>query len=752
MTIKLLTLVLALLLGHRLTASDYDHKPNQKPKLSIPFSNESIKIDGNLNDPLWNNAVKANNFTEFTPNDGNKPLVSTEVLVAYDMQNLYVAFICQDDPNLVRASLQDRDNIWSDDYVGILIDTYGNSNWAYYLFANPLGIQGDSRFSTTSGEDEGFDVIYTSEGQITNSGFQVEMAIPFSSLRFPDTDVQNWRINFWRNHPRESRFRYSWSSISRDDPCFLCQYGEMEGLKNIKPASSLEILPYAIGSQAGRIKDFNNANSGFKNNDIEGTAGFNLKWAATPSLTVEGTYNPDFSQVESDAGQIDVNNTFALFFPERRPFFQEGSDLFRTWTDIVYTRSINNPVVATKIIGRWDKSTLAYMSAYDEETPLILPFEERSRFVEVGNSLSNIIRFKQQFGENNFIGTTISDRRLDDGGVLNYSVDGLYRFGENYQIEFQAVGSQTNEPKDTLLTSGINDILFDNKSKSAAFDGESFAGNALYASFERNARYWNLDLDYRETSPSFRSGNGFITQNDNRRLLVWTGYTFYFEDHPIFNQIQPFVHSGRLWNFNGLVKDEWINPGIYFNLKGQTNAEIAYTINNENFSGKQFNSINRINFYIDSRFSEILSLGLYIRAGNYIDRGNLVKGHGIQTFESWATIKPLSNFIIQPSFVYAELIRNDNDKVSFAGGIWRVRFNYQFTREFSLRLVTEYNRFSDNFSLEPLFSYKINPFTIFYAGMTQNKQNYTDKNIYQVNDWTTTSRQFFMKFQYLFTL
>ena len=201
-----------------------------------------------------------------------------------------------------------------------------------------------------------------------------------------------------------------------------------------------------------------------------------------------------------------------------------------------------------------------------------------------------------------------------------------------------------------------------------------------------------------------------------------------------------------------MVKDEWIYPAVYLKLKGQINTEIAYFFNNEYFSRKHFDSINRFEMYFDSQFSEIASIGFRIRYGNYIDRENLVKGHGIQFFESWATIKPLSNFIIQPSFNYAELIRNDTDKYSFAGSIWRVRFNYQFTREFFLRFITEYNGFSKRIAVEPLLSYKINPFTIFYVGMSQRNQNYYDDSAFEAYNWKTTSRQYFMKFQYLFTL
>ncbi|MCB0281622.1 MAG: carbohydrate binding family 9 domain-containing protein [Calditrichaeota bacterium] len=726
-------------------------QPNELPAIEIPFTEKQIILDGELTETFWSDAARADNFCEFTPGDRTRPKVKTEAYIIYNQTTLYVAFKCYDDPVSVRASLVERDNIWQDDYAGVLIDTYGNSNWAYYLFSNPIGVQGDSRFSTTAGEDDGFDIIYYSEGKITDFGYQLEMAIPFSSLRFSDDVLQKWRINFWRNHPRESRFRYSWASISKDDPCFLCQFGKVENIRDIKPGSSLEILPYLITSQSGQQSN-EQETAPFKNGAVKGTAGGNVKWNVTPGITLEATINPDFSQIESDADQVDVNRTFALYFPERRPFFQEGSDLFNTWVNIVYTRSINNPLISTKLIGRWDNSTLAYIAAYDENTPLIIPFEEYSRVIrDAGKSFSNIVRFKQQFGNNNYIGLLMSDRRINDGGILNYGIDGLIRFMENYQFEFQFTGALTNEPNDTLISSGVNNLVFDNN-KTSDFDGENFSGDAIYFSVERDAKHWDWDLDFRETSPRFRTGNGFIGQNSKRQAEFWSAYTFYFENNPWFDRIQPLLRTGRVWNYDGLIKDEWIYPAIYMSMKGQLQTEIGFFWDNENYSDKQFNHINRFSMDIISDFSEMFSFGLSLMAGKFIDRKNLVRGHGLQEFELYATIKPLTNFFIEPSYTYAELIRDDTNKYAFSGAIFRLRFNYQFTRRLSSRIIVQHNNFVNQLSVEPLVSYKINPFTIFYAGITEDKQNYSDKPFTEVYNWTTVSRQYFLKFQYLFSL
>ncbi|MGD9487519.1 MAG: DUF5916 domain-containing protein [Calditrichaceae bacterium] len=723
-------------------------RPNIAPELSLTRLQGNIIIDGDLSDDGWSHAIRANNFSETEPGDQTKPPVKTEVLMTYDDTNLYVAFLCEDDPRKIRASLRDRDQIWSDDYIGLLIDTYGDASWAYFIFSNPLGVQGDTRYSSSAGEDDGFDLIFSSNGKITETGYQVEMAIPFTSLRFPDRDEQVWRVNFWRTHPRESRNTYSWAAIDRDNPCFLCQYGSLKNIKNVESGRSVELLPSLITNQTATLEDPSDPDSDFKNHDINGDASLGIKWTITPSLTVEGSYNPDFSQVESDADKIDINQPFALSFSEKRPFFLEGSDLFSTWVDVVYTRSINDPVAAGKVIGRWRRSTLAFLTAVDETTPLILPFEERSSFVPMERSVSNILRFKQTFLEDSYLGTIITDRRYDGGGSgTTIGIDGSLRLLDNYRLEVQAVTSRTAEPNDTSRTSELNGIRFDDGNYSASFDGEEYNGNAVYASFERDARHWNFDIDFRQTSPTFRADNGFVTSSNRRQASVWNGYTFYF-DNKYLNRINPSVSTGRVWNYDGIIKDEWINPSLSFRFKKQTFFSVAYLFNSERFKDKLFSDINRFEMEFDTDFSDPLHLGFWLQTGRMIANrfdDDPVKGRGTN-FEFWGTIKPAQRWIIEPAVRFSDMYRLDNDEKVFSGYIFRLRNNLQFTRELFLRLVFQYNDFNSRFSVEPLLSYKLNPFTIFYMGSSHNYRDYTEAG------WEQTSRQFFMKFQYLFSI
>lgn len=723
----------------------------KKPTMQIRRADGLITIDGELQDPGWQTASRTHDFSENFPDEMAKPPVAIEARVTYDDENFYLAFLVKDDPKAIRASLRDRDEIWQDDYVGILFDTYGDHSWAYYVFANPIGVQGDSRFSSSGGEDDSFDIVYKSEGKITENGYQVEMAIPFRSLRFPDREKQVWNATFWITHPRDSRRQYTWAAIDRDDPCFLCQYGTLTGIEGVKSGNSIELLPSVTSFQSGALNDLSNPNSGFKNEAVEGEISLGAKYAFSSNLTADVTFNPDFSQIEADAAQIDVNTTFALFFSERRPFFQEGSDLFDTYFNTVYTRSLNDPDVAAKMTGRFNRTSIAYIGGRDNNTPFLMPFEESSVTLNTRvNSFSNILRFRQTYGENSYFGALLTDRRLEGGGAGTlFSADGSWRFLKNYQFEWQFIGTRTEEPENSELTKDYEgeSFNFDNDKHTAAFDGESFSGHAYYMSLEKSSRTWSFDVDYWEYSPTFRADNGFITQNNFRRVNSWTGMTFYPKSK-IFDRISPNLFVRRVWNFDGVRKDEVIEPYISLSLKAQTSIFLGYTFSNERFAGIDFKGDNLAEFEINSNFSKMLRMGFFVAYGKSISRSDLVLGTGTR-FSAWSTIKPMQNFVLEPQIDFSRLDAPDGNEL-FNGYIFRTRMNYQFTRKLFLRLVFQYNDFSQSFDLDPLLTFKINPFTAFYIGSTLDYAELGgNSDLEKLRNWNLQSRQFFMKFQYL---
>ncbi len=266
--------------------------PVYHPELTIRRAAGPIKLDGVLDDEGWKGAAKADNFAEHNPGDQTQPAVNTEVLITYDDKNLYVAWICYDDPDEVRASFCERDRIFQDDYVILMIDPYGEATYAYEIASNPLGIPGDLLFSSAHGEDISFSMIFETMGKITEFGWVVEMEIPFRSLRFPSKEDQVWRVDFWRNRPREVRYQYSWAAYNRDIDCWPCNWGTIDGISGIDPGKGLELIPTVDGFQTGSV-DYK---CEIQNNDNEGEFGLWVKYDFTSKKYARVTINHEISQ------------------------------------------------------------------------------------------------------------------------------------------------------------------------------------------------------------------------------------------------------------------------------------------------------------------------------------------------------------------------------------------------------------------------------------------------------------------------
>jgi hypothetical protein len=609
-------------------------------------------------------------------------------------------------------------------------------------------VQGDLRWSRDT-EDERFDIVYYTKGRVTETGYQVEMAIPFSSIRFPNRQEQSWRATFWRTHPRDSRRQYTWAAITKGEPCWPCQWGTLEGIRDVRPGSRLDLLPGVVASRYGLRQDPTAADPdpSLDMEDIKAEAFLNARYAFTSSFLGEATLNPDFSQVESDAAQVSVNTTYALIYPERRPFFQEGRDLLETPIDAIYTRSINNPSVAARLTGRPSRWGAAYVGGRDEDSGYILPFQEGSVFVPAGPSYSNIARLQRTLLEDSYLGALFTDRRRDGGGSGTvYGGDGRLRFFKDYAFEFQALGSYTVEPDDSSLSTYIPDTTFADGRYTADFDGEEYGGSSAYVSLEKSGRYIEVNLDYWAYSPTFRTENGSVTRNDYRQGNGWTGY-FIRPGKGFFDLVLPNVDLGKVWNWDGAPKDEWLRPELYASFKGQTEAHVAYLWSNENFRNTRLPGIRRFQGYANSRFSNPLALGTYFETGKFVARrvDPPVLGDGVY-LEAWGTIKPLMQLVLEPSFIYQTLDYPDGANI-FDGYILRVRGQYQFTRELFFRLIVQYDKFEDVLSLEPLLSYKLNPFTVGYLGSTHSAWPPDGST-----DLQEQERQVFAKLQYLFQM
>lgn len=727
-----------------------DYKTAYRPELTISRAAGPIEIDGDLEDGGWHGTARAGNFAEHNPGDQTRPEVDTEVWITYDDENLYVAWLCYDDPEEVRAFYCERDDIFSGDYVILCLDTYGEATLAYEISSNPYGIPGDLLFSTSNGEDITYDMIFETAGRITDFGWVAEMAIPFESMRFPDQEEQIWRVDFWRNRPRESRFQYSWAAYDRDENCWPCQWGTIKGISGVKPGSGFELLPAVIGYQSGSIGD----NGDFVNKDIDGDIALGISYDISSELTAEATINPDFSQVESDVAQLDVNTTFALFYPERRPFFQEGSDLFDTYFNAVYTRSINDPAVAGKMTWRKGSNSMAYLSAYDEHSVIILPFEESSRFVENGKSVSNILRFRHDLGEASHLGLVATDRRFDAGGSGTLvGIDGQIRLSTSNTLQVQFLATHTEEVDNIALVpdSSFNATRFDGDTYTAGLDGETFWGHGLMAEFERSTGDYWMDVEYTELSPTFRADNGFEPSNNRRMASSNIGGIVRFDDSNILENINVNVDLTRKWNFDDVKKDEWVNASLEVIFRAaQTGIHSQYMASNELFRGIHFNGIWLVHTCLHTQPSGSLSLGGNIDYGHRIARHELVMGKE-KTYGVWADIRPIDRMLISASYNYISSDDLYGSERLFSQSVFRSTLSLQLSREFSLRVITQYNDRNNTWDIDPLLSYRINSLTVFYIGSTH---RYGDLTL--IDDgregWTLTDRQYFLKVQYLFQI
>ena len=750
--IILLSVLSVLLSAVTVPLSGEEFIPTYNPTLTVSSPESSFIIDGRLDDAGWINAARISKFHEHFPGDQVRPPVETEVLMTYDDYHLYIAFICHDEPHQVRNYFGVRDNPGGADNVIVMIDTYNDGAWAYEFGATPNGIQWDALWSREGGRDRSYDMIYYSNGMVTDSGWQVEMKIPFSSMSFPQTDQQTWRMDFLRNYPRQHHYQMSWAAYDRDNPCWPCQWGLVSGIKEVKPGKSIELLPAFFSYQSSRRAPYIDRESEWVEGDIIGEASLGLKYDISSNMTAEATINPDFSQIESGALQIDLNSPFAVFLPEHRPFFQEGSDLFSTWFDVVYTRSINDPLFAGKFIGRMNDLNIAFLSAYDESSPLLLPAEDFSTRIDGGESMSNILRVRQTFGLESHLGLLVTDRRYeDDGSGSLISLDGAWKLNKNYKIKIQAVASHTDEQDKNLLPDFYDNIYFDNGRYTLALDNESFWGHGFYTSLERMGRNIHFNIDYREKSPTLRTANGFENSNDSRLVDSRIKYVFYPESD-IVAQANLWAYVERGWNHDGERKDESAQAGGGITLPGQSSVNISYLVGRENFSGYIFDGIRRFNANLNTHFIDELDIGFRLSYGKSLWRVTPATPKMSDEISIYvnATIKPLDRLFVSPSYQYTRYSDPDSNRTLSEGYYTSTRIDLQLTREFSFRLITYYSDFAKTWEFDPLLTYQVNPFTLVYLGSSHKLRDF--EFFYGESKMQESTRQFFLKIQYLWQI
>ena len=720
------------------------------------FVVKAVKVDGNvtltgrLTDPLWKSAPRAELNYEIQPGDNTPAPQATTVMVLYNSQYLYFGFNCHDtSPSQIRAHVTDRDNIFQDDFAGVILDTYDDHQRAYEFFVNPYGIQADL-MRNGNNEDASWDAVWYSKAAMNDSGYTVEMAIPFKSLRFPTSKIQDWGLEMFRNLPRDSRVQISWVKLNLNDACLLCQTGTLEGLKGLQSTGSLEVLPYAMGLESGGIYNTDDPESHFSNGPVKGRVGGGLKYAPTPSMSLEGVVNPDFSQVESDAAQISVNTTFALFYPEKRPFFMDGNDILSTLIQAYYSRMINDPLGAGKVIQKSGPWSVAYLAAEDVNSPFIVAGEEGSvsdnsgdnTFATPFHSFSNILRARYNFGIQSFVGALGTTRNFTNAHNYVGGVDWNLFFSHNYTFDGQLLLSNTRELNDTSLVS--DPTYFGNTRFTKAFDGQEYDGTGFQVDFRRDARHYSFRLTYKDFSPTFQAEDGYVFSNDLRTADMEHSL-FFYPNTPLVDNWGVDVESGLHYDYQGVRKERWVVPTLILNLKSQTQLTASYfLVNDELFHSVNFTRVNRWQFQLETNPMSSLTFSLNASAGRFIyreDQPALGAGHDIS---AELVLRPTDKLTLTIDYARSRLSDIAGGELLFDGYISRVEGVYQFSDRLFVRLIGQYDEFNKAVEVDPLFSYKLNPFTIFYAGSTHDMQDYGRP--YGV---VQTAREFFIKLQYL---
>ncbi|MCK5221490.1 MAG: carbohydrate binding family 9 domain-containing protein, partial [Candidatus Aminicenantes bacterium] len=341
---------------------------------SIPSTNQKLKIDGILDEPAWKDAVKIDVSNEIYPGNNTKPPVRTEGYLISDRENIYVGIKAFDpDINKLRANYSDRDQVFNDDTVGVAFDTFNSGNRAFYFAANPFGIQIDMIFSNGGQyEDPAWDAIWDSEGKINGDGYVLEFKIPFNAILFSGAEgKKEWGILFVRSYPRSKRHMISNNKLDRDSSCWICQLHKGRGFSEATPGKNIEFDPTLTGIHSKTRDDFPDGPMEKDQSKID--PGLSGKWGIISNLNLSFAINPDFSQIEADAAQLDINTQYALYYNEKRPFFLEGKDFFNTPMRALYTRAVADPDFGLKLTGKLNKHAMGIFVTRDNSTNLIFP-------------------------------------------------------------------------------------------------------------------------------------------------------------------------------------------------------------------------------------------------------------------------------------------------------------------------------------------------------------------------------------------
>jgi hypothetical protein len=716
---------------------------SEKAPHRVPRVNSHITVDGILDEHIWNEALDLSIAYEVRPGENVPPPVETDVLLAYDDTHLYCAFKAYDpDPSKICARLCDRDNMWDDDWVVLNLDTFNDQRRSYLFVCNPLGIQADC-IEVTGGESTEWDPIWDSAGSITDEGYIVEMAIPFSSLRFQRTEEdQIWGVDLIRSYPREVRHHLGLFPRDRDNNCYLCQAEKLIGFAGATPGRNIEFDPtFSTIHTKEREEVWEDFGSTKSHYDF----GLTASWGLTPNMILNGTVNPDFSQVEADAAQLDINTQFAIFYSERRPFFLESADLFASRLNVVHTRRLADPRWGLKLTGKEGSSAIGAFVVEDDITNILVPGPQGSDRISLARkSTSAVVRYRRDISRSSVLGLFMTGREADGYYNRMAGVDGTLRFTSKDCVRFEVLGSQTAYPE-TVYTELDQPFT--------RFGGRAY--DLFYIHETRGLDFYGV---YREIEPEFRADLGFRPQVGTRYGEVGWGHTWHGDGDNWWNMLNfgsdyeqhyeyddgDLIHKGFAWWFNySGRKQSFANMWGFFG---------KYRYDDVEFDRR------RIGGEAGLWPTGSLFVMFWGEAGDEVDYDHTRDGRQLSA----------QPYVVYKAGRHLELsLKHTYDRLDVEAGrlytanISWLRTVYQFNSRMFLRAILQHVHYERNKSLyedpdadaetteflsQVLFSYKVNPQTMVFVG-------YSDFHYgNQEYDLTQTDRTVFAKVGYALTL
>ena len=724
-----------------------------------------IEVDGSLDEPAWADALVIPLNYEWFPGDGIEPPVRTEALLTFDEKNLYFAFRAYDpEPKKIRAHLMERDDIETfvqDDHVTLIVDTFNENRRAFQLRVNPLGVQADALFSETTGvEDFAWDIIWKSAGRVTDEGYLIELSIPLNQIRFPKTGApQTWGIELGRSYPRTNRHRIAAHYRDRDNSCVLCQIDRVKGWEGLSPGLNLEINPTLTGSRLEEL----DAEGELVPTEDEADLGLTAKWGITSNTRLGATINPDFSDIEADVRQITVNQRFALFFPERRPFFLQGIDLFTTPVNLIFTRTVVDPAWGVRFGGKQGQNDFGVFAARDRVNSFIIPGSQGSTSELIDENVQNtVLRYRRDVGKASTAGVLITDRD-GEGDYRNRvaSVDSFLRLNKKNTVTLQYSRSDTRYPTELAPT----DPTVTGPCGNAAT--LECIGDSIFVDWDYNSRNWFASSAYIDRDPEFRADMGFVPRVNMRKLDGVAVRTFWAPDDAWWTQGGLGIFGYRTEDHAGELTDSAVD--VFGNFTGplQSFIEVSLERNRQVYVDTPYDGMQRAQMFAELQPSGALRLQLFTDIGDSIDYTN---NRPADLFLFDAEIEAKLGRHVNLQLLYTHQTLDVEGGRLFTVDLPQLRFVYQFNVRMFVRAIVQYQdltqdptlyfqtcdgnagictplapedrpppRSQDLFS-ELLFSYRVNARTVLFVGYSE-VQAGTDR-------LDPVARRYFMKASY----